>query len=403
MSKLCIGIIREGKNPPDKRVPFTPEQAVELQKMGFDVVVEPSEIRAYKDEDYAKLGIRVQSDLSQCDILMGVKEVPIANLIPDKTYFFFSHTIKEQPYNRELLRSILQKRIRLVDYEVLTKPNGVRVVGFGRYAGIVGAYNGLLTYGRQSQRYELKPANQCFDREEMNAELSKIKLPSDYKIVLTGTGRVGRGAVEVLKDAGIAEVSPMEFLVREFAEPVFCVLEVNHYFARSDKKPFDKKAFYADPSGHESTFGSFAVKADMYIPCHYWDSRAPFIFTREMASHPENRIKVVADVSCDIDGPIVSTIRPSTIADPIYAYDPVSHTEVPFGQEGSIGVMAVDNLPCELPRDASRDFGLELLQNVMPALLGDDKDQLIERASIANAKGELGSYFQHLQNYVDGK
>ncbi|TVQ77908.1 MAG: alanine dehydrogenase [Flavobacteriales bacterium] len=402
MSNICIGIIREGKTPPDKRVPFTPEQAAQLQnEYGISVIVEPSEIRAYSDDDYRNAGCVVQKDLSKCDILMGVKEVPIRELIPNKTYFFFSHTIKEQPYNRKLLQAVLKSKIRLIDYEVLTKPNGVRVVGFGRYAGIVGAYNGLLAFGKASGRFKLRPANECFDRAEMNAELKKINLPSTYKIVLTGTGRVAKGAREVLIDAGLAEVSPLEFVDRPFQSPVFTVLEVNHYFFRKDNQPFDKRAFYADPADYEARFMSFARVADMYIPCHYWDSRSPFIFTKEIAQSPENRIKIVADVSCDIDGPIASTLRPSTIDDPLYGYDPASHTEVPFGTPNSIGVMAVDNLPCELPRDASRDFGVELINSVIPALLNNDEDELLERASITTREGHLGKYFQHLKNYAE--
>ncbi|MCC5918876.1 MAG: alanine dehydrogenase [Cryomorphaceae bacterium] len=399
---MTIGIIREGKTPPDKRVPFTPEQLVEFKdKFDVDIIVEPSPIRAYPDDEYRKLGIEVSADLSNCDVLMGVKEVPMDQLIPDKTYFFFSHTIKEQPYNRELLRKILQKNIRLIDYEVLTKPSGVRLVGFGRYAGIVGAYNGILAWGKYSKTYDLKPANQCYDRTELNEQLKSVRLPPSFKIVLTGTGRVSKGAQEVLDDLGIEKVSPLEFLDRDYNAPVYTVLEVNHYFFRADNKPFDKAAFYQNPVGHLARFKPFANSSDMYIPCHFWDSRSPFIFTNDDARHAKNRIKIVADVSCDIDGPICSTKRPSTIDKPLYGYDPITHSEVPFGQPGSIGVMAVDNLPCELPRDASRDFGAELMENVMPALLGDDPTEIISRASITDGAGKLGPHFTHLKNYVE--
>lgn len=400
---MTIGIIREGKTPPDKRVPFTPEQAAELQKtFRVKVLIESSNIRAYTDDEYREAGLEVVNDISSCDVLMGVKEVPIEQLHADKTYFFFSHTIKEQPYNRELLRAVLDKNIRLVDYEVLTRKNGSRVVAFGRYAGIVGAYNGIRAWGVRTSDYTLTPAHLCYDRAEMNAELDKAKLPNNFKIVITGTGRVSQGAQEVLKDLGVEKVSPLEFLDRDYNAPVYTCLEVNHYFFRSDNKPFDKAAFYNNPVGHIARFTPFTQAADMYIPCHYWDSRSPFIFTNDDARSAACRIKIVADVSCDIDGPVVSTLRPSTIDDPLYGYDPQQHAEVPFGTEGSIGVMAVDNLPCELPRDASRDFGAELLMEVMPALLDKDPEERIERASITDGRGQLGKHFSHLQGYVDG-
>lgn len=400
-SIMTIGIIREGKTPPDKRVPFTPEQARELQDTyEVTVLVQTSDIRAYADEEYRQAGLKVVDDVSHCDVLMGVKEVPIEQLIANKTYFFFSHTIKEQPYNRDLLRAVLDKRIRLVDYEVLTRANGVRVVGFGRYAGVVGAYNGILAWGKRSNDFSLTPAHLCYDRHEMNAELKKVQLPKNFKIVLTGTGRVSKGAQEVLNDLGVKKVSPLEFLDRDYNAPVYTVLEVNHYFFRADNQPFNKAAFYENPVGHIARFRPFTQSADMYIPCHYWDSRSPFVFTNDDARDAQCRIKIVADVSCDIAGPVTSTLRPSTIDDPLYGYDPQQHVEVPFATPNSIGVMAVDNLPCELPRDASRDFGAELLAEVMPQLLGDDPEQRILRASIADGIGSLGAYFMHLQAYV---
>jgi hypothetical protein len=400
---MTIGIIREGKTPPDKRVPLTPTQARQLSDAHrVKVLVQSSDIRAYTDQEYRDAGVEVVDEVHNCDVLMGVKEVPIDQLIAHKTYFFFSHTIKEQPYNRDLLRAVLNKNIRLVDYEVLTRKNGSRVVAFGRYAGIVGAYNGILAWGKLSDDFALTPAHLCYDRAEMNAELKKVTLPSNFKIVLTGTGRVSKGAQEVLKDLGVEKVSPLEFLDRDYNAPVYTVLEVNHYFFRADNKPFDKKAFYENPVGHIARFTPFTQTADMYIPCHYWDSRSPFVFINDDARNPECRIKIVADVSCDIDGPVVSTLRPSTIADPLYGYDPHQHTEVPFGTEGSIGVMAVDNLPCELPRDASRDFGAELMSEVLPYLLGDDPEQRILRASITDGTGELGPHFTHLKGYVEG-
>ena len=220
---MKLGIIREGKTPPDKRVPLTPKQCAKIQKdyPHVDVVVQSSEVRKIKDEAYVAAGIKVVDDVSDCDILMGVKEVNKADLIPNKTYLFFSHTFKKQPYNRTLLQTILDKKIQLVDYEVLTDKNESRLIGFGRYAGIVGTYNGFLAFGKKQQSYNLKPAHLCEDRIEMEGELSKVNLPKNTKIVLTGFGRVGHGAREILEKLQLKEVNATDFLNKSFDEPVF--------------------------------------------------------------------------------------------------------------------------------------------------------------------------------------
>lgn len=405
MGKVKIGIIREGKNPPDKRVPFTPAQCRQLKDQfpELDITVQPSPIRCFHDDQYEERGIRVDEDLSNCEYLFGVKEVPIDMLLPNKTYFFFSHTFKKQPYNRDLLRAILEKNIRLVDYEVLTAKSGKRLVGFGRYAGVVGAYNALLAYGKKTNRYELKPAHECDDRKDMESELSKISLPKHFRIGLTGGGRVAGGAMEVLRSAGIEAVSPEEFTVEKFDDPVYTQLLVKDYVRRKDGADFVPRDFYRAPEEFDSNFMAYAGHMDVYIACHYWDNRSPFIFSRDDARDPVFNIRVVADVSCDIDGPVASTLRPSTIADPLYGYDPYLEREVDFEANNAIGVMAVDNLPCELPKDASEDFGSELMKNVLPALLGEDPDSVIKRASQTNLQGELTEEFSYLEDYVLGR
>ncbi len=402
---MKIGLIREGKTPPDKRVTLSPEQCKDIMDdyPEITIVVEKSEIRKFRDEEYAKQGVLLVDDVSDCDILLGVKEVPIDELIPNKTYFFFSHTYKEQPYNRKLLKAILDKKIQLVDWEMITNENGQRLIAFGRYAGIVGCYNGLYAFGKKSGRYELKRAHECEDRAEMEGQLSKIDLPSDFKLVLTGNGRVGKGAVEVLDLFDIDEVSPEDFLTKEFGKPVYTMLGVEHYNKTDDGRPFHKKEFYNDPSGFESNFMPYARVADMYVACHFWDSEAPYIFTRQDAKDPNWNIKVVADISCDIDCAVASTLRPSTIADPLYGYDAQTEKEVDAMQDGAIMVMAVDNLPCELPKDASVDFGEMFIEHVLEPILGNDPTHIIERASETDSEGKWTSHVAYLQDYVDGK
>ncbi len=400
---MKFGIIKEGKTPPDERVPLAPEQCVEvLEKFPVSLQVQSSKVRRFKDDEYRENGIEVVDDISQNDVLFGVKEVPINDLIAGKTYFYFSHTIKKQPYNRNLLRAMLEKNITMIDYETLTDKNGVRLIGFGRYAGIVGCYNGFYAYGMRTHTYELKRAYLCDDRTEMEAELPKITLPANFKIVLTGGGRVAHGAIEILNKIGLKQVTPNELLNQTFSEPVWAQLKVTDYVKRKDGKPFSKHDFYQHPEQFESNFMPYAEVSDMYIACHYWDENSPYIFTREDAKSPSFKIKTVADISCDIDGPVASTIRPSTIKDPIYGYNPQTETETGYDNPNAITVMAVDNLPCELPKDASRDFGRELIDKILPNFFNGDPDKILERATICT-NGKLTSYYTYLQDYVDGK
>ncbi|MFT5970045.1 MAG: saccharopine dehydrogenase (NAD+, L-lysine-forming) [Flavobacteriales bacterium] len=402
---MKIGIIREGKVPPDKRVPLSPSQCKDLIHTypEVELVIQPSPIRCFDDAAYQSEGLTLQEDLSNCDVLMGVKEVNKEDLIPGKTYFFFSHTFKKQPYNRDLLQAVLDKKIRLIDYEVITNARGTRLIGFGRYAGVVGAYNGLLAWGRKMQSFDLMAANACFDRVEMEKELSKVSLPKNFKLVITGGGRVAGGAKEIVNAAGIKLVSPEEFLTKDFDVPVYTQLHVEHYNEPQGGHLFNRNEYYRDPRGYRSSFMKYAKVADMYVPCHYWDAKAPYLFTREDAKRTDFNIKVVADISCDIDCAVASTIRPSTIADPLYGYDPIKEAEVDFMKANAIGVMAVDNLPCELPKDASEDFGKELLAKVLPCLLKEDPENVMARASETTLNGELTEYFAYLKLYLEGK
>lgn len=404
MNRIKLGIIREGKVPPDMRVPLTPQQCrlVTTKFPQVDVVVQTSPVRAFKDEEYTAVGIPVVEKLDDCDIIMGVKEVNADDLIPSKKYLFFSHTIKKQPYNRRLLQTILEKKIQLIDYEVLKNRQNKRIIGFGRYAGIVGCYNGLLTYGKKFGHYTIKPANQCHDRKELEAEITKITLPENCKIVLTGFGRVGYGAREIMDLLSITEVGPEEFLKESFNGPVFTHLDVEDYFARKDGLPFEKQDFYQNPEAYKSVFAPYLKAADMYIACHFWSSKSPFILTQEDLRQPGRKTGVIADISCDIAGPIASTIRSSKIADPVYGYDPETGNEADPWSANTVAVMAVDNLPCELPKDASEDFGNELIRHVLPCLFGDDPDNVIGRASETDLNGKLTEYFAYLQDYVDG-
>lgn len=400
---MKIGLTKEGKIPVDHRVPLTPAQAREVMDKfpGTVVVAQRSDIRAFKDEEYQAAGVQVVDSLDDCDVILGVKEVPISMLMEGKTYFFFSHTIKEQAQNRKLLQAILQKNIRLIDYEPLVDESGKRVIAFGRWAGIVGAYNGLWTYGKRYNLYHLRRAHQCFDVNDLKAELAKVKLPK-MKIALTGGGRVAKGAMEILLGAGVRKVSPASFLEERFDEAVFTQLNTHDYNKRKDGQPFQRTDFYANPELYESDFVKYAFQADLLLACAFWDPAAPVLFTKEDILDSHFTMKVIADITCDIDGSIPTTKKASTIADPIYDYNPTDdRIEPALTDEANITVMAIDNLPCELPRDASESFGREMIDNVLPNLLGEDPTGMIRKATIA-ANGRLTEPFWYLSNYVLG-
>ncbi|WP_299103643.1 NAD(P)-dependent oxidoreductase [uncultured Tenacibaculum sp.] len=401
---MKFGIIRERKNPPDRRVVFSPEKLKELKEKFPEaaIAVESSDIRVFSDQAYKNAGLEVTNEVADCDVLLGVKEVPVDALIPNKKYFYFSHTIKKQPYNRKLLKAMLERNIEMYDHETIVKESGARLIGFGRYAGLVGAYNGFRALGLREGIFTLPKVETLADLDEVKAELDKITLPN-IKILLTGTGKVAYGAKEILDHLNIKQVSDALYLTADFSEPVYCMADVMEYNKRKDGKVGEKYAFYNDPSGYESNFMPYAKVTDFFIAGHFYGDGAPYLFTREDAKQPEFKIKYVADVSCDIDGPVASTIRPSTIADPIYGYDPQTESEIDFKDEKAITVMAVDNLPCELPKDASEGFGEMFLEHVIPAFYNNDKDGILERAKMTTNDGKLTERYAYLQDYVDGK
>ena len=399
---MKFAVIQERKSPPDRRVVLDPMSCKKVMSNfpSAELVVETSPIRVFSDADYTNAGLEVVEDVSTADVLIGVKEVPIEALVPNKSYFFFSHTIKKQPYNRDLLRAILDKNITLYDHETLVNEHHHRLIGFGYYAGVVGAYNGMRALGLKAQTFNLPKATTLSGRRELNTELDKISLPN-IKIVLTGTGRVGQGAKEILDHLNIKKVSVEAFLNTDFTEAVYVQLDVLDYCERIDGKQLGKLDFFQHPEAYRSTFERFTSIADMFVAGHFYGKGAPTFFTRDQAKVASFKLKVVADISCDIDGPIACTIRPSTIEDPIYGYDPQSETEVDYRNSNAIAVMAVDNLPCELPKDASEGFGETFVNAIIPAFFNSDASGILERSRMTK-NGQLTPAFSYLQAYVDG-
>ena len=400
---MKFAVIQERKSPPDRRVVLDPASCKTLLSNfpSAELIIETSPIRVFADADYTKAGLEVVEDVSSADVLIGVKEVPIEALIPNKSYFFFSHTIKKQPYNRDLLRAILDKNITLYDHETLVDEQNHRLIGFGYYAGVVGAYNGMRALGIKEHTFNLPKATTLSGRHELNSELDHISLPN-IKIVLTGTGRVGQGAKEILDHLNIKKVSVDAFLNNDFDEAVYVQLDVLDYCERIDGKPLGKLDFFQHPEAYRSTFDRFTSVADMFVAGHFYGKGAPAFFTRDQAKAASFKLKVVADISCDIDGPVACTIRPSTIENPIYGYDPQSETEVDYRNSNAIAVMAVDNLPCELPKDASEGFGETFVKDIIPAFFNSDESGILERSRMTKNR-QLTPAFSYLQAYLDGK
>ena len=399
---LRVGILRETKNPPDRRVPLTPPQIVSLEELypNVEFFVQPSDLRCYSNEEYEYLDIPLKEDLRDCDILLGVKEVDKRTFIPGKTYLFFGHVAKKQPHNLEMFKAMTENNLGYIDFEYLTTDDGQRVVAFGRHAGIVGAYNGLRARGIKTNKFKLKPAYQCHDLDEMWAGLKLIELKPGLKILITGDGRVSNGAMETMDVANVVQVSPEDYLTREFDVPVFCHIGPKYYVRHKEGLNYDFNHFRKFPQEYESIFPPYTRVTDILITGHYWDPKSPIFYSKMDMKKPDFRISVIADISCDVNGPIPPTIRATTISDPFYSYNPILETEEPaFSKPTNITVMSIDNLPGELPRDASLDFGKMLMSNVLHDLLTQVRSPMLERATILS-NGKLTSRYNYLDEYL---
>lgn len=401
MKNITIAILREEKTPYDLRTPLSPEQCIKIQQLfpHVTVVVQQSAHRCFSDEQYRNLGISVVEDISHADILLGVKEVPYNLLIANKTYLYFSHTIKKQPHNRKMLREILHKNIRLVDYETLVWDAGNRIIGFGRFAGIVGAHYAFVMWGKRYNSIQLKPASQCKDMADLYEQYNHIAIPP-MKIVLTGDGRVAHGVIEFMKKIKLHRVSQEEFLENEYDHPVYVQLRSEDYYTRKDGREWDKSDFYKHPQDYRSSFAPYYRKADVMINAVYWHSAIEPFFTAEEIKRDDFNIKIISDISCDIPGPLPSTLRSSTIDNPYFGYHPFLQKEIAPFSKTSIDVQAVGNLPCELPVDASIEFGDLLIRHVLPYLLIEDSENIIHNATITQ-DGKLLPKFEYLKDYVE--
>jgi saccharopine dehydrogenase (NAD+, L-lysine forming) len=398
---MKIGIIKEGKIPRDTRVALPPSICAEIIKANpsITIVVEPCSYRCFSDQEYIDAGIELCSNMAECDLLLGIKEVPIEQLIEDKKYLFFSHTIKKQNHNKKLMKALLSKKITMIDYETLCDEKGNRVIAFGRWAGIVGAHNTINTYLQRIKQTMLPKMYQTKDFDTVIQSYSKLFLPP-VKIILTGDGRVSGGALEVLEKMKIKQVSSDEFLNQSFDYPVFAQLSSEEMYIRNDGSEFNTDHFHKNPSEYNTLFEPYTKVANIMINGIYWDKNAPAFFSKEDMKNPDFTIETIGDITCDIapSSSIPSTLYATTITEPVFGYNPDTEEEEKPFQLHVIDMMTIDNLPNELPRDASMSFGLALQQNVLPNLLIENS-LMIDKATICK-DGELTEYYNYLRDYI---
>ncbi len=398
---IRIGLIKERKVPADVRVALTPKYCAHIQRFypEIKIYVEPSDSRCISDAEFMAEGIELKEDLSDCDILLGIKEVPVDKLIPGKTYFFFSHTKKKQAYNQKLMQALIARHIRMIDYECLTHTDEQRILGFGFYAGVVGTHNGLLTYGKKFGLYDLPAAHIIGSYEGILAAYERFKLPN-IKIVLTGSGKVAAGVIDVMTKLDIEPVEPADFLTHEYQYPVYTHLKGTALYARKDNGLFHRDDFHAHPQAYKCLFSSFVNQADILINGVYWEGDIPRLFEKPDIQRKDWRIKVIADITCDFEGSVPVNLGSSIIADPVYGVDRKTLQRVaPFqNTKDTIDLMAVDNLPNELPRDASQYFAVHLEKYVISELLKEESD-ILKRATICE-NGSLTKDFEYLSDYA---
>lgn len=399
---IKIGLIREGKIPSDNRVALTPAQCKWIHKNSstIQIVAQSSPGRCFSDREYQVAGVEVKDDISDCAILLGIKEVPAAELIEGKTYLFFSHTKKKQPHNQSLLRAILDKRINLIDYECLEHEDGQRIIGFGFFAGVVGAHNGMMAYGNRTGLYSLDRVYKQRSFRELIHNYFGLKLPN-VKIVVTGSGRVAHGILEIMNLMGIHEVEPDEYLKRRFAYPVYTQLKGAELYEHKETGKYNREDFHENPQNYNCKFLPYTAQTDILMNGVYWDKNVPRLFEKADISSDTFIIQTIADITDDENGSVPINMGDQPIEDPVYGVDRESLQKTTPYLPASIDVMAVGNLPNELPRDASRYFGEQLIKYILEDLTGNSSE-IIERATIAKS-GKLTPYFSYLQDYADGK
>jgi len=399
---ITIGLIKEGKIPADNRVALTPDQCKWIHK-NFDsvkIIAQSSATRCFSDKEFSMAGIEVKENVSDCNIFFGIKEVPIESLIPAKTYLFFSHTKKEQPRNQKLLRSILDNQITLIDYECLEHEDGQRIIGFGFFAGVVGAHNGMMEYGNRTRAYKLERVYKQRSFRELIHTYFGLRLPN-IKIVVTGSGRVAHGVVEIMNLMGVVEVEPDEFLQKKFSYPVYTQIKGADLYEHKISKTYSREDFHLQPENYQCKFLPYAAISDILMNGVYWEKNIPRLFEKTDVQKQNFGIQTIADIADDPGGSVPINLGDQSIDNDVYGVDKMTLQKTAPYLPSSVDIIAVGNLPNELPRDASRYFGEQLIRFVLPDLLSGNSPTLDKATIVRN--GKLTPHFQYLKNYSEGK
>jgi alanine dehydrogenase len=399
---LKLGLIREGKVPADNRVALTPAQCKWIHKNSTEVtvIVQSSATRCFADKEYKAAGVEVKDDISDCDILFGIKEVPAEQLIAGKTYLFFSHTKKAQEHNQKLMHAMVKKNITLIDYECLTHEDGQRIIGFGFFAGIVGAHNGMMAYGKRTGAFHLVRVSEVRDYRQLIHTYFGLKLPK-IKIAVTGSGRVAHGVLEIMNLMGINEVEPFDFLHKTYEYPVYVHLKGRDLYERKDDGTYNRENFHQHPEEYRCSFSPFIKQTDILLNGVYWDKHIAPLFTADEFKSKDFKIQIIADITNDTNGSIPVNIGDSTIEYPVYGVDKITLQRTAPYMPGSVDLMAVGNLPNELPRDASRYFGEQLIKYVLEDLVKGGSP-ILDRATMLR-NGALTEHYAYLKNYAEVK
>lgn len=430
-----IGIRHEDKYKLERRAPLTPKHVARLVKhKKLDIIIQTSDKRIFSDEEYLQAGAIISSDLRDCSVIFGVKEMPESFFEPEKTYVFFAHVVKGQPYNMAMLRRLMDLKCNLIEYEKVVDDQGKRLIFFGRYAGMAGMINSLWAMGLRlkeagysSNLVKLKQAHHYHSLTEARDDISAIgQLIAEnginhelrpFVIGFTGYGNVSQGAQEIIGLLPVKEISPGKLLElhRRKKLPDNLVYKVifkeEDLFEHIHGEPFELHDYYANPQNYRSRFEQYIPYLSVLINCIYWDKRYPRIVTKEylrkLYASGKPRLMVIGDISCDVDGSIECTVKPTEIDDPIYVYNPDTE-QISMGHEGhGVLVMAVDILPAELPRDSSDGFA-DVLVNFVKSIADadfeehfDDLDlpKPIKKALILH-KGELTPDFKYIEEFL---
>lgn len=432
-----IGLRHEDKYVMERRAPLTPKHVERLIKTKkLDFVVQTSEKRVFTDEEYIKAGAIIARDLKQCSVIFGVKEMPESFFEEDKTYIFFSHVIKGQAYNMPMLRKMMQLKCNLIDYERVMDEQGKRLIFFGRYAGLAGMINSLWSLGLRLKDAgyktpfaQIKQAHHYNSlaevREAISAvgqEIAEKGMPEElrpFTVAFTGYGNVSQGAQEILGLLPVKEISPEKllYLKRRSKLPDNLIYKIifkeEHLVEPIDKNTeFDLHEYYASPEKFKSSFEKYIPHIDMLINCIYWDSRYPRLVTKDYLekafTEGTPKLKVIGDISCDVNGSVECTEKGTEIEDPVFVYHPDTRSHTMGHKGDGILVMAVDILPSELPRDSSAGFA-DVLINYVKAIADCDFNEDFLTLDLPNAirsalilhRGELTPHFKYLEEHLN--